>query len=505
MQRSISLFRLLLVLTALLSLAEPALAQPPQPLVYSMFPAGGQRGRTFIATVSGANLQGADSVRVAGAGVAAKVLDAGKPDSVRISVSIALGAELGQRDVRLHTSGGISTRCRLVVGDLPEINEVEPNSEKSQAQRLPSLPLLVNGQILESDRDYFRFSAKAGQTIVAAVQARTLLPYIADTVPGWLDACLTLYDAGGNELSWVDDFNLQPDPVLIFPVAKDGEYLLEVRDILYRGRETFVYRLSLGALPYITSIYPLGGQRNTTIPVELHGVNLPMASANFAIPGDSPTVRWLTPGGPGFLPAAVPFAAGDLPEVQEAEPNDSLAQANRVEVPCIINGRIQHSGDNDYFVFSAAAGQTLVMEVQARRLGSPLDSILYLYNAQGGELARNDDWIDPTEGLLTHHADSRIAYTFPAAGDYVLRIKDIQQNGGPQYVYRLVIAPPRHDFALRVTPDNPRLTKGDTAVLTVKALRHDGFPGEISLAVQNLPPGFSASDAVIPAGQEQRG
>jgi hypothetical protein len=33
-------------------------------------------------------------------------------------------------------------------------------------------------------------------------------------------------------------------------------------------------------------------------------------------------------------------------------------------------------------------------------------------------------------------------------------------------------------------------------------MREDGFGGEITLAVQNLPPGFVAGDAVIPAGQE---
>lgn len=362
---------------------------------------------------------------------------------------------------------------------------------------------MADGRILEPDRDFFRFAAKASQTIVCAVQARTLLPFIPDTVPGWLDACLALYDADGNELAWVDDFNLKPDPVLIWTVPKDGEYLLELRDILYRGRTTFVYRMSLGVLPYVTHIFPLGGQRNTMVPLTLAGVNLPATLLSLAIPADSPALRLVHFSGIAPASGELPLAVGDAPEGREAEPNDTLAQANRVESPSIINGQIQRSGDNDYFVFAAQQGQVLAMEIQARRLGSPLDSILFLYNAQGGELARNDDWIDPAEGLLTHHADSRIVYTFPAAGDYVLRVKDIQQNGGGQYAYRLLIAPPREDFALRVSPDNPRLTKGDTTVLTVKALRLDGYSGEIGLGLQNLPPGFVAGEAVIPAGQEQ--
>jgi hypothetical protein len=52
-------------------------------------------------------------------------------------------------------------------------------------------------------------------------------------------------------------------------------------------------------------------------------------------------------------------------------------------------------------------------------------------------------------------------------------------------------------------PDNPRLGEADTALVTVKALRQDGLNGEIDLAVQNLPSGFVASKAVIPAGQSE--
>src|ERR1035438_10050341 len=97
------------------------------------------------------------------------------------------------------------------------------------------------------------------------------------------------------------------------------------------------------------------------------------------------------------------------------------------------------------------------MEVMARRLESPLDSILTLYNFKQAVLAENDDWSDPLEAEVTHQADSRIASTFPAAGDYTLRLRDVQGKGGPEYAYRLTIAPPKPDFTLRITPDNPRM------------------------------------------------
>jgi hypothetical protein len=157
----------------------------------------------------------------------------------------------------------------------------------------------------------------------------------------------------------------------------------------------------------------------------------------------------------------------------------------------------------DYFVFSAKKDDKLVIEVQARRLGSPMDSVLTLYDGKRNQVAENDDWNDPLEAILAHNADSRILYTFPAAGDYYLRLRDIQGKGGAEYAYRLVLDVPHPDFTLRIAPDNPRLGVGDTAAITVGAVRHDDFAGEIKLAVENLPAGYRASEALIAAGQNE--
>ncbi len=483
-------------------LGAVAHAQPPQPLVNWVYPAGGQRGKTVEVTVSGKEFQGASGVRLSGTGVNAKVLQVVNPTTVKAALEIAPNAEPGQRDLRLVTPGGVTNRLRFFVGELPEINETEPNTERSQAQNLDALPVVVNGQVLERDRDYYRFSAKAGQVLVIRLEGRRVLPYLPDTVPGFLDGCLTLFDAGGKAVASADRFRFDPDPLLIYPVPQDGQYTLEVSDILYRGRADFVYRLTIGAVPYLTHVFPLGAQRNTTAQVALFGANLPAPNLSFPVPTDAPPVRPVVlPGVPNLNP--VPFAAGDYPEVGETEPNDAPPQANRVSVPVTINGRIQKPGDVDHFLFAAQANQVLVMEVFARRLDSPLDAHLSLRNAQGGQLAEADEYQDPLTPLVMHHADARLVYTFPAAGDYVLRIRDMEVAGGEEYAYRLVIAPPKPDFFLYAMPDNPRTGKGETAVIGVKAIRLDGFGGEINLSVQDLPPGFAASDAVILAGQNE--
>jgi hypothetical protein len=425
------------------------------------------------------------------------------PNTVKASIVVAPDAELGERDLRMVTPGGASNRVRFFVGALPEIAEIEPNTDRAQPQALAALPVLVNGQVLDNDRDYYRFAAKAGETIVCDVQARTLLAYLPDTVPGFLDASLRLFDPSGKVLASVDRFRHLPDPVLIQTIPQDGEYTLEIGDVIYRGRADFIYRLSIGTFPYLTHIFPLGSSRNSTAEIELHGVNLPAPSRSLPVPPDSPPLR-LIEAAPGALSTSMlPLAVGDEPEIGETEPNDALAQANRVGVLAAINGRIGQPGDIDHFILTAEANQVLVLDLRARRLGSPLDSFLRVMNAQGGVHVENDDFVDPDYPLLLHHADSRLTFTFPAAGDYILSVRDTQGRGGEDYAYRLIVAPPKPDCVLRIVPDMQRVAKGDSVAVTVTADRRDGFAPAINLAVEGLPAGFAASDAVIPAGQAQ--
>jgi hypothetical protein len=480
--------------------------QFPSPVISYVFPAGAQRGNSIETTANGTHLKGSDGVRITGSGMSGRVLQA-SDESVRIAVTVAPDAELGEHDLRLIGPGGVSNRYRFFVGELPELNEVGPNSDSEHAQPLPSLPVVVNGQVLEGRRDMFRFTAKAGQTLVCDVYARRILPFIADAVPAWLQASLTLYDANGRRLAYAADFRFRPDPLLVYHVPSDGEYLLEIRDALWRGRGDFVYRLTIGEMPCLTDIFPLGGRRGETTRVELHGFNLGAETLEIAVPADSAARRDVTVSRGGITSNALPFAVGDLPEIRRLEPdsapNPGPAQPQKVAVPCVINGRIARPGEVHSFAFSVAAGRQLVMEVHARRLESPLDSVLTLLDARGQELAENDDTVDPEFPLMLHHADARLQYTFAAAGQYVLRLRDAQGKGGEEYAYRLVMAPPEPDFSVRATPDNVRLGPGETAIITLSALRKDAFRGAISISLPDLPPGFVASAGEVPAGQDQ--
>ena len=112
------------------------------------------------------------------------------------------------------------------------------------------------------------------------------------------------------------------------------------------------------------------------------------------------------------------------------------------------------------FRFKGRAGQKIVAEVDARKLDSPLDSVLKLTDAAGKQLAFNDDYLDKGTGLSTHHADSLLTATLPADGVYYLYLGDAQQKGGPEYAYRLRISAPQPDFALRVVPSSINVRAG---------------------------------------------
>ena len=143
----------------------------------------------------------------------------------------------------------------------------------------------------------------------------------------------------------------------------------------------------------------------------------------------------------------------------------------------------------------AAPGNRIVAEVYARRLDSPLDSLLKLTDAGGQELALNDDYEDKGAGLITHQADSWFSATLPADGTYYLHLSDAQHKGGPEYAYRLRIGPPRPDFELRVVPSSINARAGLTVPITVYAIRKRRFSGDITLALKDAPEGLPWRDA----------
>ena len=137
-------------------------------------------------------------------------------------------------------------------------------------------------------------------------------------------------------------------------------------------------------------------------------------------------VRVATPKGASSL---MLFMVDDLPSAVDNGANHSPTEAQEITLPVAVDGKYEAASFN-YYKFTAEAGQRVSIETVARRLGSPLDPVIRLLDADGRELAYNDD--DTSIG-----ADSRLAYQFDAGGDYLIELRDIRYEGGDNHRYRL--------------------------------------------------------------------
>jgi hypothetical protein len=431
-------------------------------------------------------------------------------------VSLAPDAEPGVRELRLVTPRGVSNPLVFHVGQVTEHTrkpmltatlQVLGKEAAALRKRPPeeagaglTLPCTVNGQIASGEVNRYRFTARRGQRLVFATHARQLIPFIADAVPGWFQPVLRVHDSAGREVAYADDYRFRPDPVLCFDIPQDGEYTLSVQDALYRGREDFIYRVTAGELPFVTSVFPLGAKAGESVTPKLTGWNL--GDATLTPPAeDVPPGRHLLAASRKEICNPIPFALDTLSEKSEREPNNSTATAQAVSLPLIINGRIDKPGDADLFRFSGRSNDLVVAAVEARQLDSPLDSMLRLTDDTGAVLAFSDDRESLATGLNTHHADSWLMATLPRDGDYFVHLHDTARQGGPEHGYRLRLSPPRPDFALRVVPSSISLRTGGSASVTVYADRRDGLTNSIYLWLTNAPAGFTSAPVKIPRGE----
>jgi hypothetical protein len=224
---------------------------------------------------------------------------------------------------------------------------------------------------------------------------------------------------------------------------------------------------AFAAAPVLTELEPRGAQRGKSFTLTLIGKDLPegaqvlsnlpavftpltppqesMAAgrklpflvelkADAAI-GTYP-VRVQTPDG---ISNILLFTVGAFPEVTEEESkpdsrehsNDSIETAQRIDPPVIVNGTLV-GPDRDYYRIHAKQGERLVLEVEARRIGSAIDPVLRLQDASGKQIARSDD--TPILGV-----DSRLEVTFPRDGDYYAIVQDARLSAQSQNFYRLKV------------------------------------------------------------------
>lgn len=556
-------------------------AEPPTAAY--IFPAGGQRGTSVNVRIGGHFFHDKADFLLLGSGVTANstieristlwfegpfvALPASQqkedyPKDYANRIEIAHDAPVGVRFWYATTSQGITPAERFVVGSFPEVIEDEaPRAEEPRIEQPdPSkpadpnkladgsrvtLPVTINGRIFpREDVDTWTFAAKAGQIVTCEVNAARL--------GSGLDSRIEVLDPRGRIIAENSD-SLGLDSFVRFTALEEGNYSVRIHDIRFDGLQHFVYRLTITAGAWLDRVYPLGGRRGSTVSLQLAGANLPSDRFDFAVPQDNAIA-----GGTSFLKSAselrgkefldrlavlrrmgtieftslrIPTASGetnscvfeidDVPEHLEAEPNDQSAQAAKFEWSSVLNGRIDHPGDVDYWSFAGNKGEQWQFDLRASRLGSDLDGVLTLLDEKGAVVVQADD-------LGSGQTDCILSAQLPTDGIYTLKVEDgLGSRGGLSFAYRVRVGTPTLSveslakrggpealpkvseservklFSLTLSSDAITLPRGGEVRVKLLAERTD-FPDDVAIRVEGLPEGVTvANDLKLGKGQKQ--
>ena len=363
--------------------------------------------------------------------------------SQRLLVTIAAdrGAKPGVREFRVVGQNGASAPHPFLVTAFPHQEEplyVAPARNTNAPPAVARIPCFIDGQIYPGSTDSWRLPGlKRGRVISFRAYGREFQPYIGDAVPGFFNPVLSVVDAKGHEVAFADDFYYHPDPVLVFKVPADGDYVLKVRDNLYRGRADFVY----------------------TVKVE-DGVAWPMV-------------------------AAVPLAP--MPNVSVPEKAMVAAFKGVVAKPGAVNDHELELKEPGEYVFDLAA----------RRTGSPLDAKVLVLDSAGGKVAEFCDVTNTVHaGSVIQAECDPVGAVKLKAGRYRLRVSDEAKKGGPAYRYVLRVHRPAPRFELWADRSGFALRRWWRAMMPIEVVRRDGFKGAIKLEDSDL---FKFTPSLIPA------
>jgi hypothetical protein len=483
--------RLLCVLA--LACARPARAQQPiQPkpqapnLTAPVTPLCIQRGTSVELTLSGANLS--DPLAVWTSVPAAKATiptDAnnGKDNAkLRVRLDVPHDAPLGFHALRLATSRGMSNLRLFCIDELPAVTQQETNRNKATPQIVP-VTCVVLGRVNPETSDWYKITVPAHQRLSFEVFGRRL--------GSAFDPQLTLHDARtGKPLPGAhsnDSPGCQTDPRLTYVFKEAGDYLIEVRDVLYRGGPDYQYCLRLGDSPCATAPVPMAVKRGAKVSVGFAGTTVDgVPHVDVQAPSDpSADTVWVTPrGSNGLYGWPVALAVTDLDEIVEQEPNNDPAHANRIPIPCGVTGRFQEKGDIDHYVFAAKKGQRLVIDAQTQELYSPTEVYMTIKDAKGGQLAAMNPMAAP-------HLD----FTAPADGDFTLTVEHLYYWGGPAESYHLTVKPYEPGFSLDLRLDRWDAPQGGTVLIPVMLSARRDYKGPIEVSVIG-PPGVSGQATI---------
>ncbi|MDA1276641.1 MAG: hypothetical protein O2960_21695 [Verrucomicrobia bacterium] len=366
--------------------ANGAPASPPLPQLTRLEPRGIERGKRKQVSLIGKSLSQVTELKASDARIEVVLVPSTPQNATgRREIQVYAPPEVPRGAYELTTvpAAEKGTKVMLHVDTVPQLSVADagPGSEL-RAEQMPSD---VWG-VFKPGRDVhtIAFEARAGQTLVFDLRARELGSKAA--------AHLTLTDTAGHPIESAASYDGKPDPLLAYTFDTGGDYRIEVREQVLAGSEDHFFRLTLGALPFVTDIYPLAVSEGREAPVQLVGYNLTDADT-VAVPEGSSRRREIAVdierywSRKKFMLTVESWAVA-----LEQEPNDRLGEALELAVPGSVAGRIaatsQADTDADLVAFEAVEGQTYVIETEAASLGSPLDTRIDVLDTDGHPVER---------------------------------------------------------------------------------------------------------------------
>jgi len=466
------------------------------PRLTNILPTGGQRGTELEIRFTGQRLDDTKEIVFYTPGLSVASMEPGT-NRLKATLKIAADCRLGEHQIRLRTATGVSELRTFWVSPFTNVTELEPNSELAKAQRLP-LNCTVAGTIPSEDMDFYVVTAAKGQRLTAEVEGMRL-------GRGTFDPYVCIQDKTGKILDAAEDSALGfQDGVASILAPEDGDYFVQVRETSFGGRDDYQYRLHVGSFPRPTGVHPIAGHAGEALKVKFLGdakgeieqsIQLPAGAIDrFGVFAQqdglsAPSPNWMR---------VTPF-----PTALEAEPNDTREQAGEArELPVVFNGVIAKPGDHDWFRFRAKKGQNLQVAVFARRLRSPLDSMIQVVNAKGSSVAENDDAAGP---------DSSLAFKPDEDGDYAVLVRDHLKRGGPDFAYCVEVASVEPSLSLKI----PEVARNDTQTrqyiavprgnrfATLISVKRTSLSSDLTFRADQLPVGLKLLADTMPAKVDQ--
>ncbi len=141
-------------------------------------------------------------------------------------------------------------------------------------------------------------------------------------------------------------------------------------------------------------------------------------------------LRLVTPAG---VSNALGMVVVDEPVSLEASgPHGRPAQAQPVEIPTLLNGKLSRNGEVDFYSFRASSGDRLVIQALSNTTVTRFDGVRLTLYREGGS------WFDPERPeRLLFSPRSRITHLCGESGRYLVEVSSNLGVGGPDFFYQL--------------------------------------------------------------------